>query len=139
MRRHAYEGPRLPAAQIATVFARWRGPDQEQTYICAVNGRSHRLTGPISPCPSVVYVPTGNYLLEVELRLGFRYGTVLIPLRAVAGQTYEVVAQFHDASHLRYGSREMPTGFALTYRDLAPSFFARGDRPNQPVDPDAPD
>jgi len=136
MRRHAYEGPRKPGTDLATVFARWAGPNTEQTYICAVDEKSYRITGPISPCPSVVYVPAGPHVFELENRLGFRFGTALITLNTAPGRTYEVRAQFHDAKYTRFGSREMPRGYVLTYRDLAPSFFVGTERPNRPVSAD---
>ena len=139
MRRHAYEGSRMPASELATVFARWDGGGGEQTYICGVDGKGYRQRGPLSPCPSVVYLTPGPHALEVLHELGFSTATNSIALRALAGRAYEVKATVYDSKHTRFSWREMPPGFVLTYRDLAPSYFSKGDRPNRPVSPDAPD
>jgi len=139
MRRHAYEGPRRPAAELATVFARWDGAGSEQTYICRVDGRQFRQPGEDNPCPSVVYVTPGPHVFEVEHRMGFRYGTYLLTFNTRAGSTYEVKSSVYDEKYARYVWREMPPGYVLTYKDAAPAHFAKGERPNRPVSPDDPD
>ena len=135
IRTHAYEGPRMANDELATVFARWDVARGEQTFICAVDGRSYRQGGERGACPSVVYVSPQPHVLWVEHHAGFRVGGILLTLHPAAGRTYLVTGRIHDSQHTFFNWHEMPHGFVLTYRDLAPDLFAKGDRPNRPVDP----
>jgi hypothetical protein len=134
-RKHAYDGPRKPNDELATVFARWDIARGEQTFICTVDGKSYRQGGERGVCASVVYVGPEAHVLWVEHHAGFRVSGILLTLNPVAGRTYLVTGTVHDSKYMRFDLREMPPSFVLTYRDLAPGLFAKGDRPNRPVDP----
>jgi hypothetical protein len=78
-KRHAYEGPRRPAAQLATVFGKTLTMPLANplafTMIHKVDGKSVR--GPFeSACCSVVYVLSGTHRIEVHRSdtLPSRYG-----------------------------------------------------------------
>jgi hypothetical protein len=135
IRAHAYDGLKKDKADLATVFARWNTGTGDLTFICEVDGKSYRRIGSISPCPSVVYLPPGQHELLVEYRWANRFANLRQSLAVRAGSTYEVTAASADKETARFTVREMPPGFSLTYRDLAPAFFLHGDRQNRVVDP----
>lgn len=135
LRTHAYEGAQKSATEMATVFAVWKGVGGELTFICEVDGKSHRKLGAISSCPSVVYLLPGRHDLTVEYRWANLIGTVVVPVNAEAGKTYRVTGTSTDKKQVLFNIQEMPVGFALTYKDVAPVFFSDGARPNSRVDP----
>ena len=59
---------------------------------------------------------------------------VIVGLRAQAARTYEISVDSR-AEQAAFYVREMDPGFTLTYKDVAPTFFLKGDRVNAPVDP----
>jgi hypothetical protein len=140
---HAYEGDHRPATQIATVF---RAPPERTgllASICNVDG-GKRLWAWSTPCPLVVYLLPGTHQLTI------RYSTVragaspTIPIRVEAGKTYMVVGTVSGErnafgvmmSRVATSISTMPEGFALTYKDIYPTYYAKGDKPNSRVNPE---
>src|SRR5258705_5068434 len=60
---HAYEGPRRPAAQLATVYGAIRLNRLDRTMICEVDGKSVRT---FSGCRSIVYLLPGSHRLPIS-------------------------------------------------------------------------
>ena len=76
----------------------------------------------------------GEHRVGVENHRGGRVAVIVIGLKTEAARTYEIsvvsrpgVAEFYV--------QEMDPGFALTYKDVAPTYFLKGNRVNTPVDP----
>jgi hypothetical protein len=134
VRWRAYEGVPLAPHQQATVFAVWDSGDGNPTYLCEVDGRSYRRPGYANPCPSVLYVLPGEHRIGVENHRGGRVAVVVVGLRTEAARTYEISVDSRPGVAAFY-VREMEPGFALTYKDVAPTFFLRGNRVNTPIDP----
>ena len=141
MRTHAYDGSPRPAKQIATVFARPYESSGLITHICKVDEKSLRRLGWSSTCPSVVYLLSGAHQLTIEFRHGAAAASSTIPIRAEAGKTYMVVGTLSQEKVGFAGLRErvatsvsaMPEGFALTYKDIYPAYYAKGDKPNSRI------
>jgi hypothetical protein len=134
VRRRAYTGAPLAPQQQATLFAVWDSGDGNRTYLCELDGHSYRRNGYANPCPSVLYVVPGEHRVGVESHRGGRVAVAVIGLKAEAARTYEIsVVSRPEAAE--FYVREMDPGFALTYRDVAPTFFLKGHRVNTPVDP----
>ena len=134
VRRRDYVGAPLAPNQQATVFAVWDAGDGALTYLCEVDGRSYRRPGYANPCPSVLYVLPGEHRFGVESHRGPRVAVVIVGLRTQAARTYEISVDSR-AEQAAFYVREMDPGFTLTYEDVAPSFFRKGNRVNTPVDP----
>jgi len=134
LRRRAYTGVPLAPQQQATLFAVWDTGDGNRTYLCEIDGRSYRRNGYPNPCPSVFYLLPGDHRVGVENHRGGRVAVAIIGLRAEAARTYEISVVSRPESAEFY-VREMEPGFALTYKDVAPTFFLKGNRENAPVDP----
>ena len=134
VQRRTYEGLLLSPQQQATVFAVWKDGDGNRTYLCEIDGRSFRQNGYANPCPSVLYVLPGQHRVGVENHRGGRVAVAVIGIRAEAARTYEISVESRPQGAGFY-VREMDPGFALTYKDLAPTYFLKGDRVNTPVDP----
>ena len=133
VRKRAYEGVLLSPQQQATVFAVWDSGDGNVTYLCELDGRSYRRNGYANPCPSVLYVLPGEHRVGVENHRGGRVAIAVIGLTVQAARTYEI-SVVSNPDRAEFYVREMEPGFALTYKDVAPTFF-KGDRVNTPVDP----
>lgn len=134
VRRRDYVGGPLAPHQQATVFAVWDNGDGGLTYLCEVDGRSYRRLGYANPCPSVLYVLPGQHRIGVETHRGGQVAVVIVGLRTEAARTYEISVDSRSGGAAFY-VREMDPGFTLTYKDVAPSFFRKGNRVNTPVDP----
>jgi hypothetical protein len=134
VRRRDYVGVPLAPHQQATVFAVWDTGDGALTYLCEVDGRSYRRLGYANPCPSVLYVLPGEHRIGVESHRGPRVAVIVVGLRAEAARTYEISVDSR-AEGAAFYVREMDPGFTLTYKDVAPTFFRKGDRVNTPIDP----
>jgi hypothetical protein len=134
VRRRAYLGGPLTSQQQATLFAVWDGGDGNLTYLCELDGRSFRRNGYANPCPSVLYVLPGEHRVGVENHRGGRVAVAIIGLQTAPGRTYEITVDSRPEAAQFY-VREMEPGFTLTYKDVAPTFFLKGDRVNAPVDP----
>lgn len=133
-RTRAYVGEPLAPRQQATVFAVWDGGDGNLTYLCEIDGRSYRRNGYATPCPSVLYVLPGEHRVGVENHRGGRVAVAVIGLKTEAARTYEI-SVVSNPDRAEFFVREMEPGFTLTYRDVAPTYFLKGDRVNTPVDP----
>ena len=134
VRRRAYLGGPLTSQQQATLFAVWDGGDGNLTYLCELDGRNYRRSGYANPCPSVFYVVPGEHRVGVENHRGGRVAVAVIVLKTEAARTYEIsVVSRPEAAE--FYVREMDPGFTLTYQDVAPTFYLKGDRVNTPVDP----
>ena len=133
VRKRTYDGVLLAPGQQATVFAVWDSGDGNHTYLCEVDGRSYRRNGYANPCPSVLYVLPGEHRVGVENHRGGRVAIAVIGLRTEAARTYEISVD-STPERADFYVREMEPGFALTYKDVAPTFF-RGDRVNTVIDP----
>ena len=133
-RKRAYVGVPLAPQQQATIFAVWDSGDGNLTYLCELDGRSYRRNGYANPCPSVLYVLPGEHRVGVENHRGGRVAAIVMGLKVDAARTYEISVVSRPAAPEFY-VREMEPGFVLTYRDVAPTFFLKGDRANAPVDP----
>jgi hypothetical protein len=132
--RRGYVGAPLAPQQQATVFAVWDSGDGNLTYLCELDGRSYRRNGYANPCPSVFYVVPGEHRVGVENHRGGRVAVAVIVLKTEAARTYEIsVVSRPEAAE--FYVREMDPGFTLTYQDVAPTFYLKGDRVNTPVDP----
>jgi len=107
------------------------------SFICEIDGKSYRKLGLTSSCPSVVYLLPGRHILKLEYRSANVIGTAEVPISAVAGKSYQIIAtswvKVNEKGY--FYIHEMPAGFTLTYRDIAPVYFRDGTRPNSPVDP----
>ena len=137
MRAHAYEGSPRPAKQIATVFARAIESTGLMTHICKVDEKSLRRLGLGSWCPSVVYLLSGTHQLTIEFRHGAATAGPTIPIRAEAGKTYMVLGTLsQDLRRVAASVSAMPEGFVLTYKDIDPGYFAKGDKPNSRINPE---
>jgi len=134
VRRRAYLGGPLAPHQQATVFAVWDSGDGNLTYLCELDGLSFRRNGYPNPCPSVLYVLPGEHRVGVENHRGGNVAVAIIGLRTAAGRTYEISADSRPGA-AQFFVREMDPGFELTYKDVAPTFFRKGDRVNTPVNP----
>jgi hypothetical protein len=132
IRVHAYDGPRRPAAQLASVFTALK---DSLLYICGVDGKSVRQLGWISSCPSVVYLLSGEHKLKVDYTIGTLRGEGTVTFKAVAGRTYQVHAARTEERRAAYSVSEMPAGFRLTYKDLSPAYFEKYKAQNALVDP----
>ena len=140
MRAHAYEGGPRPAKQIATVFARPFESTGMITHICKVDGKSLVRLGLASSCPSVVYLLSGTHQLTLSYRSGRGTASPTIPIRVEAGKTYQVigtrVAGEGGRDRVATSINTMPQGFALTYKDVFPSYYAGTNRPNARINPE---
>jgi hypothetical protein len=134
VQRRDYAGATLAPHQQATVFAVWDTGDGGLTYLCEIDGRSYRRTGYPNPCPSVLYVLPGEHRVGVETHRAGRVAVVIVGLRTEAARTYEISVDSRPG-HAAFYVREMEPGFTLTYRDVAPAYFRKGNRVNAPVDP----
>ena len=137
MRVHAYDGPRRPASQLATVFAPYGSTAVGFKYMCKADGKNYNQPfRPISTCPSVYYLLPGTHVVQVAYRRAGLIGFKDVTVRAEAGRTYQVFV-IQEGRKAAFGIRAMPPGFALTYKDLNPSHFVTGNEPNSRVDPAA--
>ena len=139
MRAHAYEGSPRPAKQIATVFARASDSTGLTAHICKVDGKSLFRLGLASTCPSVVYLLPGTHQLTIGFRHSGGGASPTIPIRAEAGKTYMVlgtVSQEGLRKRVAASVSAMPEGFALTYKDILPAYYAKGDKPNSRINPE---
>jgi len=134
VRKRAYVGVPLAPQQQATVFAVWDSGDGNLTYLCEIDGRNYRRNGYANPCPSVLYVLPGEHRVGVENHRGGRVSVAVIGIRTDAARTYEISVDSRPEGAEFY-VREMDAGFALTYKDVAPTFFLKGNRVNAPIDP----
>jgi len=138
-KRHAYEGPRRTAAQVATVYAKLvtnlaslTNP-LTVTMIQRVDGKSVRGMFE-SMCCSVVYVLPGRHEIFVHHSTGRRYGTGTVTGNFAAGRVYEAEAIVQGD---KVGFRLREAGSVLTYKDVMPSPYASGSRVNSRIDPAA--
>jgi hypothetical protein len=140
MQVHAYEGSPRPAKQIATVFARPFESTGMVTYICKVDGKSLVRLGLASSCPSVVYLLSGTHQLTLRYGSGSAGASPTIPIRVEAGKTYQVVgtrvAGEGGRDRAATSISTMPQGFALTYKDVYPAYYAGTTRPNARINPE---
>ena len=132
--RRTYEGAFLAPQQQATVFAVWDSGDGNPTYLCEMDGHNFRRTGYGYPCPSVLYVLPGEHRFGVENHRGGRVAIAVIVLKAAAAHTYEI-SVVSNSDRAEFYVREMGSDFTLTYKDVAPTFYTKGDRVNTPLDP----
>ena len=77
----------------------------------------------------------GEHKLTINLWSGLRRGSSTVTLKAVAGRTYQARATRTAEMQAAYSVSEMPAGFRLTYKHLAPDFFETPNVQNAPVDP----
>lgn len=136
---HAYEGNTRPANQTATVFV--SAIKGLLTNICRVDGKNYfKLTLISGPCGNVVYLLPGTHELTLRYNTGFASGSPTIPIRVEAGKTYHVVGTVVAREGLRVrvatSINTMPQGFALTYKDAYPDYYARTNRPNARINPE---
>jgi hypothetical protein len=139
IRVHAYEGSPRPAKQIATVFARPYESTGLVTHICKVDGKSLFRLGWSSTCPSVVYLLSGTHQLTIEYRDGRSGVSPTIPIRVEAGKTYMVLGTTsQEGFRVRVATSvsAMSEGFVLTYKDIVPAYYAKGDKPNSRINPE---
>jgi len=138
-RAHAYEGAARPRSQIATVFVAW--DNGLLANICAVDGKNYvKLTLISGPCGQVVYLLPGTHQLSLRYSIGTAGASPTIPIRVEAGKTYHVVGTrvAGDGRRDRVATsvNTMPQGFALTYKDVYPAYYAKTNRPNARINPD---
>jgi hypothetical protein len=139
MRVHAYEGGPRPARQIATVFVRPFESIGLISTICKVDGKSLRRLGWTSTCPSVVYLLPGTHQLTIEYRHAWAGASPTIPIRAEAGKTYMVLGTMSQEGlrkRVATSISAMPEGFALTYKDIYPAYYAKGEKSNSRINPE---
>jgi len=146
VRVHAYEGSPRPAKQIATVFAAPYESTRLLTQMCTVDGKSLFRLGWSSSCPRVIYLLPGTHQLAITYQLiGSGGASSTIPIRVEAGRTYMVVGTVVSEKNF-FGTLQprrvassistMPEGFALTYKDIYPTYYAKGDKPNSRINPE---
>jgi hypothetical protein len=87
----------------------------------------------------VVYLLPGAH----ELTIGFApYGADASPtisIRAEAGKTYMVlgtVSLERVRKRVATSVSPMPDGFVLTYKDIYPAYYDKGDKPNSRINPE---
>jgi hypothetical protein len=138
-KRHAYEGPRRPAAQLATVYgkvvinlASLANPMQT-TMIHDVDGKSVRGMFE-SACCSIAYVLPGRHQILVHYSTGHRYGSGTVTANFAAGRVYEAEAVV-SGDKVAFRLRE--AGSVLTYKDVMPNSYLSGSRVNSRIDPAA--
>jgi hypothetical protein len=135
---HAYEGSPRPVKEIATVFARPFETTGMITSICKVDGK--RLGWGLGSCASVVYLLSGTHQLTLRYNSGTQGADPTVTIRVEAGKTYQLVGTRVKGEA---GGRDravttintMPQGFALTYKDVYPSYYATNNRPNARINP----
>jgi hypothetical protein len=138
-RAHAYEGAARPASQIATVFI--TANDGMFGYICTVNGTNYfKLTLTSGPCGHVVYLLPRTHQLGLRYSSGASKASPTIPIRVEAGKTYHLVGTRVAGDGVRDRAvtsiNTMPQGFALTYKDVYPEYYAGTNRPNARINPE---
>ena len=136
-KRHAYEGPGRPAAQIATVYSKivtnlasLFNPLQ-MTMIQKVDGKTVRGLFEAACC-SVVYVLPGRHEIFVHYSTGRWHGSGTVTGNFAAGRVYEAEAV---VSGNKVAFRLRDHGTVLTYKDVMPSSYASGTRVNSRIDP----
>lgn len=140
IRQHAYDGPKKPAAEVATVYAKWGGLGGGMMFICGVDGKGYSQLGAISPCPSVVYLTPGQHTLNADWRFANRIANKELIGDFKAGKVYEVIAKHADIPLAQLTDVELilvekSDNYQLTYKELAPAFFVKGDVSDSKVDP----
>ncbi|HEY8269211.1 MAG TPA: hypothetical protein VIG34_11185 [Xanthobacteraceae bacterium] len=136
-KRHAYEGSRRTAAQVATVYGKIvtnlasLSRPLTMTMIHNVDGKSVRGMFE-SACCSVVYVLPGRHQILVHYSVGNRYGSGTVTTNFAAGRVYEVEA-VEGGDKVAFRLRE--AGSVLTYKDVMPTPYASGSRVNSRIDP----
>ena len=113
---HAYEGPRRPAAQIATVHGAIRLSPLDRTEICEVDGKRVRT---FSSCRLIVYLLPGSHRLQIFYSLGIRRANGTLTASFAAGRVYHIESE-PAANGVSFRLREKPPGSALTYKDVFP-------------------
>ena len=111
---HAYEGPRRPLAQIATVYSVHRFKPLGRSLTCQVDGKSVRGFG----CRTIVYLLPGSHRLQIMYYPGgvqVVYGTLTASF--AAGRVYQVESE-RAGDRVLYRVHEKPPGFVLTYKDV---------------------
>jgi hypothetical protein len=138
--RHAYEGPRRPAAQLATVFGKFvtlpLASPLAITMIQKVDGKSVRGLFE-SMCCDVVYVLPGSHQIFVShsISLPGRHGEATVTGNLAAGRVYEAEA-IVSGEKVAFRLRETPPGYVLTYKDVRPAQYPpAGSRQNSRVVP----
>jgi hypothetical protein len=142
---HAYEGSPRPVKQIATVFAAPRKSTGLATQMCKVDGKSLFRFGWSSSCPQVIYLLPGTHQLAITQSIPGAGTSSTIPIQVEAGKTYMVGGtvlwekDFFGTLRPRRAATSisaMPEGFALTYKDIYPTYYASGDKPNSRINPE---
>jgi hypothetical protein len=114
---HAYEGPRRPAAQLATVYGAIRLNRLDRTMICEVDGKSVRT---FSGCRSIVYLLPGSHRLQISYSFGaIRKANGTLTASFAAGRVYHIESG-PAGNWVSFRLREKPPGSALTYKDVYP-------------------
>jgi hypothetical protein len=138
-KRHAYEGARRPAAQLATVYGVYGklltmplANPLAMTMIHDVDGKSVRGMFEAACC-SVVYVLPGTHQIRAALSGGFPHGTGTVSGNFAAGRVYEVEAVV-SGDKITFRLRD--AGTVLTYKDVMPTPYLDGTRQNSRVQPD---
>jgi hypothetical protein len=138
---HAYEGSPRPVKEIATVFVRPFETTGISGAICKIDGTSYVRLGLGSTCPSVVYLLSGAHQLSLRYGSGSQGASPTVTIRVEAGKTYQLVGtrvagEAGGRDRAVTSINTMPQGFALTYKDVYPSYYAGGtDRPNARINP----
>jgi hypothetical protein len=134
-KRHAYERPKRPAAQLATIYGKTLtmplASPLSFTMIREVDGKSVRGMFEAACC-SVVYVLPGTHRILVHYQIPNWYRSETLTGNFAAGRVYEAVATQNGdkvAFHLR------DAGTVLTYKDVMPTPYLSGTRQNSRVDP----
>ena len=120
----AYDGPRRPQADVATVFILDGRPHYESGFICQVNGKPAAAGG---GCASVVYLLPGSHRLQIRYRSRPEVGEGEITLHTQAGQLYQLNAtSFRTSNRGMIQALPMPAGARLIYRNVAPNLAPPG-------------
>lgn len=117
----AYEGPRRPQADVATVFITDGRPHYESGFICKVEGKP---ATPNGSCASVVHLLPGIHRIGVRYLSRFEQGDGEIRIQVEAGRLYQLNAtsvRINNSGWISF----MPMGLGrqLVYRNVAPNLF----------------
>jgi hypothetical protein len=114
---HAYEGPRRPLAQIATVYGVRRFNPLGRSATCEVDRKSVR--GFVG-CRTIVYLLPGSHRLQTfysSTAVQTAYGTITASF--AAGRVYQLESE-RAGDRVSFRLHEKPPGFVLTYKDVLP-------------------
>ena len=122
IRANGYDGPTLPASEVATVYILDGRPNYEAGFICRVGDRPVPASG---GCASIVYLKPGSHRLQIRYLSRVETGEGEATIAVQAGQLYQLNATSFRVRNAGVISL-MPTtpGAKLTFRNVAPSQFS---------------